>query len=153
MSSSNGIGTPLRAPLKTVTRRRRLVAKAVEARWCQDRSVNVWANEWCEDQPEGRKRRVVDGTGLGATLYELSKGGGVAYHFHQGSEELLVVISGALALRTPEGTQIARAGDLVYFPAGPAGTHAITNDAEEPVRYLMVSTRVESDATEYPDTG
>ena len=28
----------------------------------------------------------------------------------------------------------------------------MTNEEDEPVRYLMVSTRVSPDATEYPDT-
>ena len=114
--------------------------------------MNIWSGEWSEDRPEGRKRRVADGNGLGATLYELSKGGGIAYHFHHGSEELLIVLAGRLTLRTPAGTRTAEAGDVLLFPVGPDGAHAITNDAEEPVRYLMVSTRVSPDATEYPDT-
>jgi len=115
--------------------------------------VNVWSDEWTEDQPEGRKRRIVDGNSIGATLYELSKGGGVAYHFHHGSEELLIVLTGRLTLRTPDGTREAAAGEIVHFAAGPEGAHGITNAADdEPVRYLMVSTRVSPDATEYPDT-
>jgi uncharacterized cupin superfamily protein len=114
--------------------------------------VNIWSNEWSEDQAEGRKRRVADGSGLGATLYELSNGGGVAYHFHHGSEELLIVLSGRLRLRTPAGTRTVEAGNVFHFPIGPEGAHAITNDEDEPVRYLMVSTRVSPDATEYPDT-
>jgi uncharacterized cupin superfamily protein len=114
--------------------------------------VNIWSNEWSEDRAEGRKRRVADGTGLGATLYELSNGGGVAYHFHHGSEELLIVLSGRLRLRTPAGTRTVEAGNVFHFPIGPEGAHAITNDEDEPVRYLMVSTRVSPDATEYPDT-
>ena len=114
--------------------------------------MNVWSNDWTEDQREGRKRRVADGDALGATLYELSRGGAVAYHFHHGSEELLVVLSGRLTLRTPEGTRQAEAGDVVLFAIGPEGAHAISNDTDEPTRYLMVSTRVSPDATEYPDT-
>jgi len=114
--------------------------------------VNIWANEWTDDQAEGRSRRLADGNALGATLYELSKGGGIAYHFHHGSEELLVVLSGRLKLRTPDGTRDAGSGDVAHFPIGPEGAHGITNEEDEPVRYLMVSTRVSPDATEYPDT-
>jgi uncharacterized cupin superfamily protein len=55
-------------------------------------------------------------------------------------------------VRTPEGTRYAEAGDVAHFSIGAEGAHAITNDFEEPVRYLMVSTRVSPDATEYPDT-
>ncbi len=114
--------------------------------------MNVWSNDWSEDQAEGRKRRVADGNTLGATLYELSKRGGVAYHFHHGSEELLIVLSGHLTLRTPDGTRKLEAGDVVHFPIGPQGAHGITHEADEPARYLMISTRVSPDATEYPDT-
>jgi len=114
--------------------------------------VNIWANEWTDDQAEGRSRRLADGNALGATLYELSKGGGIAYHFHHGSEELLVVLSGRLKLRTPDGTRDSGSGDVAPFPIGPEGAHGITNEEDEPVRYLMVSTRVSPDATEYPDT-
>jgi uncharacterized cupin superfamily protein len=89
---------------------------------------------------------------LGATHYELSKGGGMAYHFHHGSEELLVVLHGRLNLRTPTGTQELGRGGVVHFPAGSDGAHAITKDDEEPVRYLMVSTLVSPNATEYPNS-
>jgi quercetin dioxygenase-like cupin family protein len=54
--------------------------------------VNVRSEEWDENQAEGRRRRLVAGETLGATLYELSRGGGIAYHFHHGSEELLIVL-------------------------------------------------------------
>jgi uncharacterized cupin superfamily protein len=90
---------------------------------------------------------------LGATLYELARGGGIAYHFHHGREELLIVLHGRLTLRTPNGSrELGSGAAVVHFPVGPEGAHAITKDDEEPVRYLMVSTLVSPDATEYPDT-
>jgi uncharacterized cupin superfamily protein len=113
--------------------------------------LNVWTNDWSADQPEGRKRRIADGDGLGATLYELSKGGGIAYHFHPRTEELLLVLSGTLTLRTPQGMRELAPGAVVHFPAGPEGTHGITHDSDEPVRYVVVSTRVSDDATVYPE--
>src|SRR6266516_393372 len=96
----------------------------------QDGGVNVWAKEWTDDQAEGRSQRLADGNDLGATLYELSKGGGIAYHFHHGSEELLIVLSGRLKLRTPTGTRDAGSGEVVHFPVGPEGAHGITNEEE-----------------------
>ncbi len=95
---------------------------------------------------------MADGDALGGTLYELSKGGGIAYHFHHGSEELLIVLQGRLKLRTPSGTHEAVAGDVVHFAIGPEGAHAITNEENEVVRYLMVSNLVSPNVTEYPDT-
>ena len=114
--------------------------------------VSVWSNDWDSVDPEGRSRRLLRGTALGATLYELARGGGIAYHFHHGSEELLIVLHGRLTLRTPNGSRELGSGAVVHFPAGPEGAHAITKNDEEPVRYLMVSTLVSPDATEYPDT-
>jgi uncharacterized cupin superfamily protein len=89
---------------------------------------------------------------LGATFYELSKGGGIAYHFHHGSEELLIVLQGRLTLRTPDGSRKLGSGEVAHFPVGPEGAHAIDSEGEERVRYLVVSTLVSPDATEYPDT-
>lgn len=112
----------------------------------------MWSATWDEDQAEGRRRRMAAGETLGATLYELSRGGAIAYHFHHGSEELLVVLRGRATLRTPEGTRDVTAGDVVHFPVGRDGAHALTNETDEPVRYLMVSTLASPNATEYPDT-
>jgi uncharacterized cupin superfamily protein len=113
--------------------------------------LNVWSNDWSNDQPEGRKRPIADGNELGATLYELSKGGGIAYHFHPGIEELLLVLSGRLTLRTPHGVRELAPGEVVHFPAGPDGMHGMTHDSDEPVRYVVVSTRASGDATVYPE--
>jgi uncharacterized cupin superfamily protein len=114
--------------------------------------VNVWSHDWDRSETEGRSRRLPSGERLGATLYELSKGGGIAYHFHHGSEEILIVLQGQLTLRTPDGSRQLRSGEVVHFPVGPEGAHAIASEGDEPVRYLMVSTLVSPDATEYPDT-
>jgi uncharacterized cupin superfamily protein len=115
-------------------------------------AMNVWAQDWDTEQAEGRSRRLPRGEALGATLYELSKGGGIAYHFHHGAEELMIVLKGQLKLRTPSGTEVLVAGDTVHFPRGVDGGQAITNDDDEPVRYVMVSTNTSPDVTEYPDT-
>src|SRR5919201_672795 len=58
------------------------------------------------------------------------------------------------AFNAPNSGRDTRRRDrkLVHFPVGPAGTHAITNDCDEPVRYLMISTLRSPNVTEYPDT-
>src|SRR3712207_7562466 len=40
----------------------------------------------------GRSKRLSRGVSLGASVYELSPGNWGAYHFHHGSEELLIVL-------------------------------------------------------------
>jgi uncharacterized cupin superfamily protein len=115
-------------------------------------TLGVWSDEWDENEAEGRKRRLPSGGQLGITLYELSHGGGIAYHFHHSREELLVVLRGTLTLRTPAGVREVNEGEVVLFPAGPDGAHGITKEGDEPARYLMVSTLVPGDASEYPPT-
>jgi uncharacterized cupin superfamily protein len=46
---------------------------------------------------------------LGATLYEIDPGGTIApYHAHQANEELLLVRSGTVELRPPDGVRELR---------------------------------------------
>jgi uncharacterized cupin superfamily protein len=92
-------------------------------------------------------------TGMG--VYELEPGqGSWPYHFELVEEEWLFVIDGELTLRTPAGEQVLVAGDVVCFPAGAAGAHAVRNDSHEPVRYAMPSTFARfGDACVYPDSG
>src|SRR6266508_6367897 len=119
-------------------------------------TANVFGDEWdAEDDWSGgggKTRHLVErGPQLGASLYELGPGNFVVYHFHHGMEELLVVLRGRPTLRTPDGERQLEEGESVYFPVGPEGAHALRNDTEEPVRYLMASTRPSPEVAEYPD--
>lgn len=116
---------------------------------------NVWTNEWDPGEDwsggGGVSKRLPRGPNLGASVYELGPGNFVVYHFHHASEELIVVLRGRPTLRTPEGTRQLEEGEAVHFPAGPDGAHAVTNDTDEPVRYLMASTLQSPEVVEYPD--
>jgi len=91
---------------------------------------------------------------LGATLYEIDPGGTNApYHAHHGNEEFLLVLSGTLELRTPDGTRELIAGATVAFPRGPAGAHGVANRSDGPARVLIVSTMHYPDVAEHLDTG
>ena len=63
----------------------------------------------------------------------------------------MVVLRGRPTLRTPDGTRQLAEGDAVHFPTGPDGAHAVTNDTDEPVRFLMASTLQSPEVVEYPD--
>ncbi|HVM17097.1 MAG TPA: cupin domain-containing protein [Gaiellaceae bacterium] len=119
-------------------------------------SGNVWSDDWeweaSEDWFTGRATRLPRGEKLGATVYELDPGGGGAYHFHHGAEELLIVLRGRPTVRTPDGERQLAEGDVVLFPVGPAGAHQTRNETDEPVRYVYVSNRVSPEVVEYPDT-
>lgn len=90
----------------------------------------------------------------GMTVYELEPGqASWPYHFELAEEELLFVIAGELTLRTPDGERTLRVGDLVVFPPGATGAHAVRNDGSEIARYAMPSSRSpHGHATVYPDS-
>jgi uncharacterized cupin superfamily protein len=118
--------------------------------------TNVFGSDWdaTDDWSGGgakSKRLVEREPQLGASLYELGPGNSVVYHFHHGSEELLVVLKGRPTLRTPEGERQLAEGEVVHFPLGPDGTHGLRNDSENEVRYLVAGIRVSPEVVEYPD--
>ena len=117
---------------------------------------NVFTDEWDEtDDWSGggaKSTRLVErGPILGATVYELGPGNTAVYHFHHGSEELLVVLRGRPTLRTPEGERQLAEGEVVHFPLGPTGAHGLRNDTDEPTRYVVAGIRVSPEVAEYPD--
>ena len=98
--------------------------------------------------------RNAGGELLGGTLYELAPGHeGVPLHIHHGIEELVVVVSGRPTLRTLQGESELAPGDVVSFPRGRRGAHTLANRSQEPVRYLMISTKVMPEVVEYPEEG
>ena len=74
------------------------------------------------------------------------------YHLHHANEEWLVVLRGRPTLRTPDGERELGEGDVACFVRGSAGAHQTRNATEEPVRVLMVSTRLAPEIIEFPDS-
>ena len=64
----------------------------------------------------------------------------------------MLVIDGTLVIRAPDGEHTFERGDLVCFPAGPAGAHKIMNRSESPARTLMFSNSRVPAVTVYPDS-
>jgi uncharacterized cupin superfamily protein len=75
------------------------------------------------------------------------------YHFHRNAEELFMVLSGTLTLRTPAGIEIVSEGDLIFFEKGESGAHQLYNHGTEPCTYLDIRTFYGMDICEYPDSG
>ena len=91
---------------------------------------------------------------LGASLHEfLPHAPGGPLHMHYGVEEMFFVLSGTLTVRTPEGEETLKPGDVVYFPEGPDGLHDFSNPSDEPARMLAVSTKRFPDVVAYPERG
>jgi len=91
-------------------------------------------------------------TGLG--VYELPSGeAGWPYHFELNEEEWVVVVSGEVVLRTPRGEETLKAGDVVCFPVGADGAHALRNESEAPARFALLSAFAPGGAVAvYPDS-
>jgi uncharacterized cupin superfamily protein len=111
-----------------------------------------------EETPDGyRESDVSIGRRLGAsrigmTVYALPPQQAVCpYHFEWTDEEWLIVLSGSPTLRSPEGERTLEPGDVVCFPAGPAGAHLVRAN-DEPARVAMLSTKSEIGVAEYPDS-
>jgi uncharacterized cupin superfamily protein len=105
----------------------------------------IWREAWVGDHL-GSER-------IGGSLYELPPGQTTfPYHFHYGNEEWMVVVTGEPTLRSPDGEQRLRPGDVVCFPRGPEGAHQIRNDGDEPTRVLLLSTLRSPDVVRYPDS-
>jgi len=91
----------------------------------------------------------------GCGVYELEPGqASWPYHFELNEEEWLIVVSGELTLRTPDGERVLRAGDVACFPAGAGGAHAVRNEGDGVARFAMPSSVSPfGDACVYPDSG
>ncbi len=57
-------------------------------------------------------------------------------------------------MRTPDGERVLRAGDVVCFPPGAEGAHAVRNDIEAVARFAMPSSWAgEGYVAVLPDSG
>jgi uncharacterized cupin superfamily protein len=122
---------------------------------------NVFGDDWDLEQSDRgfswKRLRLGARLGaekLGASLYELPPGQrSFPYHLHHANEELLIVLDGELTVRREAGEEVLRSGDTALFPSGPAGAHQAVNRSDRPARFLMVSTMIEPEILEYPDSG
>jgi uncharacterized cupin superfamily protein len=126
-----------------------------------ERMANLYEPDWDveRDEPPYRWRRSRIGrqTGarqLGASLFEVPPGAATfPLHVHYANEEMLVVVAGRPTLQTLSGSRELVACEVVSYPAGRDGAHRLTNDTDEPVRVLIVSTMHAPDINEFPETG
>jgi uncharacterized cupin superfamily protein len=122
---------------------------------------NLYDDKW--DEPRDREGwRIkeafvghhIGGELIGASMSEVEPGSKMwPYHTHHANEEWAIVLHGEPTLRTPEGEQALKEGDVVCFRRGKDGAHQIVNNTDAPVRVLMLSSMVSPDIVEYLDTG
>jgi len=116
--------------------------------------------EEAEDAPPGHRfsghsvTEELGATRTGLGIYSVEPGHATwPYHFELVEEEWLIVLEGELTVRTPDGEQRLRAGDVVCFPVGAAGAHAVRNDGGTTARFAMPSSvAADGDGAVYPDS-
>jgi len=97
------------------------------------------------DQPVAGRwaRRLAPAMGLsalGASHVVLKPGAWSSQrHWHEGEDELLVMLSGEAVLVEDEGETILRAGDFAAWPKGVRNGHHLINRSESDCAYLCVS--------------
>jgi uncharacterized cupin superfamily protein len=100
--------------------------------------------------------RLDIGGALGSTdtamyLYDVEPGSSFPYHYEY-VEEWLLVVDGAVVVRTAAGEAELERGDLVRYPPGPHGAHAVVNRGEATSRVLFFSKAALPGISVYPDT-
>lgn len=121
---------------------------------------NLWSSEisYDETDPPGyhaglaNLMKLAGGKELSVRVYEIPPGEALCPYHYEYVEEWLMVIEGKITLRTPDGTEELGRGDVVCFPAGPAGAHKTTNDGDETARTIMFSSAHEPAVAVYPDS-
>ena len=112
-----------------------------------------------QDEPpftwrRARLGRQAGAEALGASLFELPPGASsFPLHVHHANEEMIVVLTGRPTLRTIDDERELSPGQVVACPTGRRGAHRIDNRADEPARFLIVSTMIAPEVNEYPDSG
>jgi uncharacterized cupin superfamily protein len=75
------------------------------------------------------------------------------FHSHRANDELFFILSGSGELRLGEQRHPVKPGDLVACPlGGPETAHQLINTGSEPLHYLSMSSSIDPDICEYPDS-
>ncbi len=75
------------------------------------------------------------------------------FHNHHGEEEMFLILEGEGELRFGDQRHPIRRHDVIACPpGGPEVAHQIINTGTATMRYLALSTRVDVEICEYPDS-
>lgn len=75
------------------------------------------------------------------------------FHSHRANDELFLILAGRGELRLGSMRHPVKEGDLIGCPAGDASTaHQLINTGEGELRYLAVSSELDPEVCEYPDS-
>ena len=106
---------------------------------------------------ENREGRIDVSSAVGSDatamyVYDLAPGQSSCPYHYEYEEEWLLVVDGAIVVRTPDGELTLARGDIVCFPPGPRGAHKVMNRSESPARTLLFSSSRVPAVSVYPDS-
>ncbi len=122
-----------------------------------DANIFTGNYEYDSNDPPGyrgamnRVGKLAGGKDLIVKAFELPPGEKLCPYHYEYVEEWLLIINGALTLRSPTGLRELQAGDVVCFPRGADGAHQVTNNADETARFVMFSSAATPSVAVYPD--
>jgi len=96
--------------------------------------------------------RALGSSAMAMYVYDLEPSGASCPYHYEYEEEWLLVVSGSVVIRRPDGEQSLVQGDLVRFAAGPDGAHKIMNRSGSPARTLIFSNARTPAISVYPDS-
>ena len=96
------------------------------------------------DQVQGRWYRRLAPAGrlteLGASHVTLEPGAWSSQrHWHEGEDELLIMLSGSAVLVEDDGETELKAGDVAAWPKGDTNGHHLINRSSEPCTFVAIS--------------
>jgi uncharacterized cupin superfamily protein len=99
-------------------------------------------------------RRIAPAAGVedfGLSHVRLEPGGiSSQRHWHEGEDEVVIMIAGEAVLVENEGETVMRPGDIAAFPKGAANGHHLVNRSEEDCVFVAIGKSSSSDC-HYPD--
>ena len=123
------------------------------------KKINANALEWTESTyghfSSFRKQlgALSGGKMLGTSLYKLLPGKkAFPYHFHHANEEAIFVLTGQGILRLNNEEITIQPHDYIALLRGTDHAHQVINNSTDPLIYLCISTMIEPDVLEYPDS-
>ncbi len=107
------------------------------------------------DVVQGRwYRRLAPASGIsdfGASHVELAPGAWSSQrHWHEGEDELVVMLAGQAVLVDDSGETVLRAGDVAAFPKNDGNGHVLQNRSDAPCTFVAIG-RPAATACHYPD--
>lgn len=92
-------------------------------------------------------------TKLGASHVVLKPGAWSSQrHWHEGEDELVIMLEGEAVLVEDDGESVVRPGDILAWPAGEKNGHHLQNRSNEDCMFVAISAGLrDEDRGEYPD--